>query len=342
MHPTARLHVTNLEREGKPLDRRLLSSTQLHSLRLSVYYDELDQNLYPEGCRSELRILKGYLMLGNSIKKLDLSFEDAKLTIHDKALIGLKDCAHGPLNFHWQEGDRFPTLEEWTMSESFADYAYTAQHMDMWHRCMDWSLLRVLDLGRLNMYPSSMLPIISLTGHVPRFESLSLAVFNYNENAKKDPKRSLSILEEFLRNVLGLQSLRLEWEGIPDCLPIILQHQGSTLRELGLEDRGDTAPWSHQLFFDILSKAPQLCHLKVETSNQHSEFELEGRWSGKAVNSSPSEKYKSMEHMHMSFQVNKAKAEASVLKRLNMPYVLRRAGRYELSATGVTWIRNSP
>jgi len=194
----------------------------------------------------------------------------------------------------------------------------------------------------LNMYPSSMLPIISLTGHVPRFESLSLAVFNYNENAKKDPKRSLSILEEFLRNVLGLQSLRLEWEGIPDCLPIILQHQGSTLRELGLEDRGDTAPWSHQLFFDILSKAPQLCHLKVETSNQHSEFELEGRWSGKAVNSSPSEKYKSMEHMHMSFQVNKAKAEASVLKRLNMPYVLRRAGRYELSATGVTWIRNSP
>jgi len=101
MHPTARLHVTNIEREGKPLDRRLLSSPQLHSLRLSVYYDESDQHLYLEGFRSELQILKDYLMLGNSIKKLDLSFEDVKITIHDKALVGLKDCAYGPLNFHW-------------------------------------------------------------------------------------------------------------------------------------------------------------------------------------------------------------------------------------------------
>ena len=186
-----------------------------------------------------------------------------------------------------------------------------------------------------------MLPIISLTSHVPRLESLTLAVFNYNEHDKKGPKRSLSILEEFLRNVLALERLRLEWERIPDCLPIILQHQGSTLRELGLEDLGDTAPWSHQLFLDILSKAPQLCHLKVETSNQHSKFELEGRWSGKAVNLSPSEKYKSMEHMLMTFQVSKAKAEAAVLKRLDIPYVLRRAGRNELDATGVTWIRES-
>jgi len=228
------------------------------------------------------------------------------------------------------------------VSESFADYAYTAQHMDMWHRCMDWSLLRVLDLGHLNMFPSSMLPIVSLTGHVPRLESLTLAVFNCNEHDKRDTKRSLPILEEFLRNVLALKRLRLVGHGIPDCLPIILQHQGSTLRELSLEDLGDTAPWSHQLFLDILSKAPRLCHLDVETSNQHSEFELEGRWSGKAVNSSPSENYKSMEHMHMSFQVNKARAEAAVLKRLDIPYVLRRAGRYELNATGVTWIRNSP
>ena len=280
-------------------------------------------------------------MLGNSIKKLDLSFEDAKLTIHDKTLVGLKDCAHGPLNFHWQEGDQFPTLEEWVVGESFADYAYTAQHMDMWHRCMDRSLLRVLDLSRLNMYPSSMLPMISLTGHVPRLESLTLAVSNCNEHDKNDTKRSLSILEEFLRHVLALKRLRLVWDGIPDCLPIILQHQGSTLREMSLEDLGDTGSWSHQLFLDILSKAPQLCHLDVSTSNQHSELELEGRWSGKAVDSSPSEKYKSMEHMHMSFQVNKAKAEAAVLKRLDIPYVLRRAGRYELCATGVTWIRNS-
>ena len=277
MHPTARLHVTNLEREGKPLDRRLLSSTQLHSLRLSVYYDEPDQNLYLESCHSEIQILKGYLMLGNSIKKLNLSFEDVKLTIHDKALVGLKDCAHGPLNFHWKEGDRFPTLEEWNVSESFADYAYTAQHIDIWRRCMDWSLLRVLDLGRLNMYTSSMLPIISLTAHVPRLESWTVTVSNCNEHDKKDPKRSLPILEEFLRNVLALERLRLVWHVIPDCLPIILQHQGSTLRELSLEDLGDTAPWSHQLFLDILSKAPQLCHLDVETPNQYSEFELEGR-----------------------------------------------------------------
>jgi len=342
MHPTARLHVTNLERKGKRLDRRLLSSTQLHSLRLSVYYDEPDPNLYLEGCRSELQILKGYLMLGNSIKKLDLSFEDAKHSIHDKALVGLKDCAHGPLSFHWQEGDRFPTLEEWSVSESHVDYAYTAQHMDMWHRCMDWSLLRVLDLGHLNMYPSSMLPIISLTGHVPRIGSLTLAVYNCNEHDKKDPKLSLSILEEFLRNVLALKRLRLVWDGTPNCLPIILQHQGSTLREMGLEDLGDTAPWSHQLFLDILSKAPQLCHLDVFTSNPHSEFEVEGKWSGKTVNSSPSEKYKTMEHMIIRYQVTKAKAEADVLKRLDIPYVLKRAGRYVLDATGVTWIPESP
>ena len=228
------------------------------------------------------------------------------------------------------------------MSESHVDYAYAAQHMDMWHRCMDWSLLCVLDLGHLNMYPSSILPIISLTGHVPRLKSLTLAVFNCNEHDKKDPKRSLSILEEFLGNVLALKRLRLVWDGIPDCLPMILQHQGSTLRELGLEDLRDTAPWSHQLFLDILSKAPQLCCLDIETSNQHSEFELEGRWSGKAVNSSPSEKYKSMEHMLMRWQVDKAKVEAAILKRLDIPYVLRRAGRYELDATGVTWIPESP
>lgn len=244
-------------------------------------------------------------MLSNSIKKLDLGFEDAKFTIHGKTLVDLKDCEYGPLNFHWQEGDQFPALEEWSVSESYIDYAYKAQHLDMWHRCMNWSLLRVLDLSHSNMYPSSMLPLTSLTGHVPQLESLSLAVFNSDERSIKDPKRSLSILKEFLRTISALRRLRLVWCGIPDCLPMISQHQGSTLREMGLEDIGNSAPWNNELFIDLLSKTPQLCHLDVSMANPHSEFDLQGRWYSKAVNLSPSEKYKTIEYTMMRFQVNK-------------------------------------
>jgi hypothetical protein len=38
-HATARLHVTNRSRERKPLDPLFLSSPQLHSLQMNVYFD---------------------------------------------------------------------------------------------------------------------------------------------------------------------------------------------------------------------------------------------------------------------------------------------------------------
>jgi hypothetical protein len=146
-HATACLYVTNRLRERKPLDRLLLSSPQLHSLQMNVYFDLVGVCPIVEGS-SELQILRRYLMQGDSIKGLHLALEDVNKHSSRTAFSGpgIQDWEHGPLNFHWADGDAFPALEAWSWSGS-TRYVYSEQQLDMWRRCMDWGQLRSLDFG---------------------------------------------------------------------------------------------------------------------------------------------------------------------------------------------------
>jgi hypothetical protein len=75
-----------------------------------------------------------------------------------------------------------------------------------------------------------------------------------------DPERTIPILEELLRSISALKKLWLTWEFIPNCLPMILHHQGYTLRQLYLRYVGSFDPWNRNQCIDVLTKTRQLGH----------------------------------------------------------------------------------
>jgi hypothetical protein len=312
-HAAACLHVTNCLRERKPLDRLLLSSPQLHSLRMNVYFDFVGVCPVVKGS-SEFQILKRCLMQGNSIKVLHLALENVDKYFYGSAVsgLGIQDWEHGPLNFHWQDGDRFPALEEWGWS-GLTHYVYSEQQLDMWRRCMDWTQLRVLDFGDHPL--TSMLPFPSLAGHVPRLNSLAVFISAEKQHDMHEPTRTIPILEEFLRSIPALEKLRLKWNFIPDCLSTILALQGHSLRELDLYHARSGDAWDQHRYIDILTKAPQLHHLRVRhLSSQGPIVDFQGTWYGHAIDSSPSAKYTAMEDVGIEERAQSERKYAAMME----------------------------
>ncbi|XP_014551474.1 hypothetical protein COCVIDRAFT_112878 [Bipolaris victoriae FI3] len=315
-HATARLHVTNCLRERKPLDRLLLSSPQLHSLQMNVYFDLVGVCPVIRGS-SELQILKRCLMQGNSIKVLHLALENVDKYLYGSAVsgLGIQDWENGLLNFHWQVGDRFPALEEWGWSGS-THYVYSEQQLDMWRRCMDWTQLRVLDFGDHPL--TSMLPFPSLTGHVPRLNSLAVFISAQKQDDMHEPTRTIPIFEEFLCSVLALKKLRLTWSFIPDCLSTILELQGHSLRQLELYHPRSGTTWDQHRYIEILTKAPQLHHLRVRhLSSQGPTVDFQGTWYGHAIDSSPFVKYTAMEDVSIEERAQSERKHAAMMKRIS-------------------------
>lgn len=314
IHATARLYVTNCLRERKPLDRLLLSSPQLHSLRMNVYFDFVGVCPVVTGS-SELQILKRCLMQGNSIKVLHLALENGSYGSAVSGL-GIQDWEHGPLNFHWQDGDRFPALEEWGWS-GFTRYVYSEQQLDMWRRCMDWAQVRILDFGDHPL--TSMLPFPLLAGHVPRLNSLAVFISAEKQHDMHEPTRTVPIFAEFLRSISALEKLRLKWGYIPDCLSTILELQGHSLRELDLYQARSGDVWDQHRYIDILTKAPQLHHLRVRHSLSPVPFvDFQGTWYGHAIDSSPSAKYRTMEDISIEQRAQSERKHAAVMERINI------------------------
>jgi hypothetical protein len=110
MHPSARLDAVYHSRWFTPINRALLSSPQLHTLDICIYYDPSTISGY-----SELQILKKCLTQGKSIKVLRLTTESAELNTtrirqntHDPrhGFKSWEGVTQGPFNFHWQKGDQ--------------------------------------------------------------------------------------------------------------------------------------------------------------------------------------------------------------------------------------------
>jgi hypothetical protein len=136
------------------MDRILLSSPQLHSLERNVYYKGSYFQPHETG-NSELQMLKQYLIQGNSIKNLHLALEkvNQRLSLEHISKLHIEKWEDGPLNFHWQDGDRFPPLEKlrWKAAIELlpTEYVHSSEQCSQWINCMDWNKLKVLDMGPL-------------------------------------------------------------------------------------------------------------------------------------------------------------------------------------------------
>lgn len=297
------------------MDRLLLSSPQLHSLQMNVYFEASGVCPFVDG-RNEFQIPKSCLLQGNSIKVLHLALEDVDKGLYWKTLpsLGVHCWEDGPLNFRWQDGDRFPALQEWRWSGR-TEYVYSTQHLEMWRRCMDWRQLRVLDFGTQPI--TSMLPFESLASHVPQLAHLAVAISSHQGPDMREPARVVPIFENFLHSITALKILRLEWEFMPSYLPIILHHQGPSLRELDLCYVSNSNPWDRSQCIEVLTKAPRLCYLRVQTNTPpNPTVDLQGRWYDYTINSSPSEKYTVMEDVGIEQRERIERQHAAVMKRL--------------------------
>lgn len=280
---------------------------------MNVYFDLVGVCPVVKGS-SELQILKRCLMQGSSIKVLHLALENVDKYFYGSAVsgLGIQDWENGPLNFHWQDGDRFPALEEWGWGGS-TRYVYSEQQLDMWRRCMDWTQLRVLDFGDHPL--TSMLPFLSLAGHVPRLISLAVFISAEKQHDMHEPTRTIPIFEEFLRSIPALEKLRLTWDFIPDCLSTILALQGHSLRELDLYHARSGNAWNQHRYIDILTKAPQLHHLRVRhLSSQGPIVDFQGTWYGHAIDSSPSAKYTAMEDVSIEERAQSERKHAAMME----------------------------
>ena len=283
---------------------------------MNVYFDLVGVCPIVKGS-SELQILKRCLTQGNSIKVLHLALENVDKHRYGSAVsgLGIQDWEHGPLNFHWQDGDRFPALEEWGWS-GLTHYVYSEQQLDMWRRCMDWTQLRVLDFGDHPL--TSMLPFPSLAGHVPRLNSLAVFISSEKQHDMHEPTRTIPIFEKFLRSIPALEKLRLTWGFIPDCLSTILELQGHSLRELDLYHARSGDAWDQHRYMDILRKAPQLLHLRVSHhSSQGPGVDFQGTWYGHAIDLSPSAKYMAMEDVSIEQRTQSERRHAAMMERIN-------------------------
>jgi hypothetical protein len=289
---------------------------------MNVYFDLVGVCPIVEGS-SELQILRRYLMQGNSIKVLHLALEDANIHSSRTAFsgLGIQHWEHGPLNFHWADGDALPALEAWTWSGS-TSYVYSKPQLDMWRRCMDWGQLRSLDFGEFPL--TSMLPFASLAGHVPRLRSLAVFISAKRQHDMHEPTRTIPIFKEFLRSIPALENLRLIWDFFPNCLSAILELQGHSLRKLDLHYARERDAWDQQWYIDILSQAPHLHHLRVgHISQQGSLVDFQGTWYGHAINSPPSAKYTAMKDVSIEMRAQSERKHAAMMERIRSRHEAR-------------------
>jgi hypothetical protein len=273
------------------LDRILLSSPQLHALDTNIY---CKRPYRPNGTGiTELQLLKQYLIHGNSVKILRFGFEDMspQLLKDDVVRANMSKWHDGPLNFHWEDGDHFPALEEFNLRAAMeynVEYEFSTAQCEAWVCCMDWSRLRKLDLGPRH---TSLHLFQLLTGKVAQLKSLSVAVFDW-ASPEKSVDHGLQLFLGFLRKITGLKEIRLQCQRLTAILQTLLSQHGHSLVSLNLQRIGATQKWSKETFVEVLRKAPKLVYLRVyESPRGKGEVNVEGRWAGSEVKWPPHEKY---------------------------------------------------
>lgn len=193
-------------------DLDLLLSPQLHTLEYVVFCKSTTEI-------SEFPILKHILSQSKNLRVLRLEIAnswnyDWNNLYHILSGHGLGRSLGGQFNLQLTKDSWFPPLEELKIC---TQYALTRDHCLAWRKCMDWSKLRILDLG--DRCPQSF--FTELRGSIPHLISLK---FMYelgltprhevhHEQDTGHRCRTVSEVGEFLDSINGLEELYIKNHG---------------------------------------------------------------------------------------------------------------------------------
>lgn len=295
--PSTRINVVHTSEALKlcsfmPLDLTLFSSSQIYSadvvIRRSPSFELHDTY-------SEYRILKNCLIQGNSIKYLSISsswalkviFQDTPPDTPDSALLSWTHSTFAPLNFDWQDGDRFPSLRELKLP---SQYCLSASHCAAWTQCMDFTQLLRLDVG--DLAPGHL--FAALTGRVPQLQYLRFGNWiRFDTNATRATSGS-PVAKPFLDSIDALQEVQFSVVGdIRDHLHLF-EAQRLSLRRITVQNTCSmSVERERETALRLLEMFPRLTDATFEITWAG----LKGSWVPAEVDMTTQKKYLSMEEI---------------------------------------------
>jgi hypothetical protein len=167
------------------------------------------------------------------------------------------------MNLQFEQDDQFPALEELTFDSSCQDtYYLSTEHCQQWLKCMDWTKMRKLDLGR--GMPRYLLA--ALTGHVSQLKHLTLGLWpNQKTNHPIWDCPDLDVVRRFVASIDGLEHLQTySWydKEYSQIRPALLDKHGPTLLHFNVTVTPDDA-WTADEIATLVTKAPNLQSLCV-------------------------------------------------------------------------------
>ncbi|MCJ1398349.1 hypothetical protein MMC11_001547 [Xylographa trunciseda] len=217
------------------------------SWTLETTYDDRDSLLYVE-CSDHVKVDSAYgtqygnaidplyksLIACSNVRSLDFSVSQGGCSISDD-----------PWSFDWKKGDRFPNLEDLTLSgydwesqTSFGQSAHRPFSVDAWKAAMDWSLLKRLNLDRP---PNSF--IEAFQGELHSLESLILrprwGFWGDEETFCALDEAAEQLRENYTNFIVALPPLHeLEISGMGQLFNMtpILETHGAALRKLRIHE----------------------------------------------------------------------------------------------------------
>jgi hypothetical protein len=221
------------------MDIPLLSSPLLYSLNYSIFYHSV-------GCNglvlSEYPKLKPILTAPNAknLRVLHLMLHygipvgpdgERRVDIPENKLENLAE-----LNLPLVVGeDRLPSVRELKISD-WMPYDLSASHCEVWKKCMDFSALRILDLG----FGCPGHFFTQLAGEVPNLESLSMGFKTGDRGYGRLTAESAEVVAKFIEEIKGLKELRITnfMDNTDGLFPAILRH-AATLETLAFHTTPD-------------------------------------------------------------------------------------------------------
>ena len=280
-HPSAKLHISYHHRHLTPLSRTLLSSPQLHTLDIALL------RAYPEHHNpeyNELQFIKE--CVGPSLRIV--RFKSCSLYDYQtRHFAQWESVKSGPMQFDWQEGDRWGPLEELFLQDDL--FELTLENCDLWARVTSWDQLQRLDLdvGAPRWF------FASLTDRAVNLKYLKFWVA-HGRNSESDLhplEIGLPIYTRFLSSIKALRELQFGALYTPDFEAVLsasLGNTGESLRRLTIQCNCFDLQWTEETYISIFDQAPRLEFLKA--SIQHNT--VEGSWKGSESCLSPQEKYR--------------------------------------------------
>lgn len=265
----------------RDIDKRLMASPLLHGLTFGINNWKMGHEAHEQFTR--LPELRDILLNNPQLRVLDIKTKYSWMT-NGRAWPESERKAH-IMNMPLQSSDRLPTLFELRFSGPDT-YELDLAQCQLWGQCMDWSQLRLLDLGLscpqhfFEQIGSRLVSLKSLTMGV-RTGDRKYTHWKYGPMTCDS--QSFEPVTRFLRSVPGLHELRTtELDTAASyVVPAIMESQGS-LRTLSYH--ASMYPRYRQKPFPSVWKTAQLDELRRRTPDLvdlEIDFELEdGKWVG--------------------------------------------------------------